>query len=88
MKQQKIEDTALVEDEPSKGVKRKAEEHNGADATEQKEEPPAKEAKSEQHASGVHACCLGLCIDCAQIAATPPTSVLTSLRQLAHLAGP
>ena len=56
MKQQKIEETALVEDEPSKGVKRKAEEHNGADATEQKEEPPAKDAKSEQHATaGAHA---------------------------------
>ena len=56
MKQQKIEETALVEDEPSKGVKRKAEEHNGADATEQNEKPPAKDAKSEQHATaGAHA---------------------------------
>lgn len=61
MKQQKIEETALVEDEPSKGVKRKAEEQNGEDEIEQKEEPPAKDAKSEQHATaGVPACCLGL----------------------------
>ena len=66
-KQQKIEETALVQDEPSKGVKRKAEEQDGAKGAEQEGEPPAKDAKSEQHAAaGAHARCLGLCFDCSE----------------------
>ena len=78
-----------MEEEPSKGVKRKAEEPNGADASEQKEEPPAKDAKSEEHATaGVHAFCLGLFVDHTQITTTPPVNVTLYLIGLRFLMGP
>ncbi|KAK9821292.1 hypothetical protein WJX81_001710 [Elliptochloris bilobata] len=49
-KQKKLEETALVEDAPSKRVKRKAEENN-ASAAKEEEAPPAKDNKSEHHAT-------------------------------------
>ena len=48
-KQQKIEDTALLEEEPAKGVKRKAE--AGDADTEKDTAPPAKDSKVADHAA-------------------------------------